>query len=995
MHRSRTPLLFASLATACVGATSPTPPAPAPPPESTVSSPHTIPVASVRVTSGPLLSLVTGTTHQLIAVLLDNEGSQLTGRVVTWSSSAETVASVSATGVLTAVSPGEAQISATSEGTTGHVTVTVILAPVAAVTLSTGEASLVPGEPLQLSATTRDALGHPLALRSIDWSTSAHAVATVTPSGLVTGVGVGVATITATSEGRSSSATMTVLDGGWVTPAGGLVTAAAGDVVLEVPAGALESPTAITVMSVTEPAGSAIVPGTTYEFGPAGTQFHHPVTMWIRYRAGSEPPGSNPLLYRIRQWQSQAWAGLPSRSTTVLTTRTTSVQITSLDRYGIGFQPVPSDAVVARVNPPHVSLMLGQNWRLSSTFLDENGMALPGLEGSWVSSVPTIASVAPDTGGTALVTALSPGLTTVAVSLQTVWFQSVSAGATITVAPISPPPPEPPPPPPPQGPIAVASITLSAEADTLVPAETMQVTSTLRDAHGNELTGRIIVWTSSAPAVASVSGTGLVTAASVGVAQITATSEGKSAHAVLTVAEGGFIGPSGGSVSAVNGDVRLKVPPGALVAGTAIRVSRATGVPTDPRVLLNTAITLSPLSTEFASRAILALRYPGGVASNLVPGLRLGRLVAGTWRPLEAADQADQPVSGALDSLGTYAIMRPEYTLRDLARGTFRVGAAVNPDQLSRPDPRYREVLSTEFNAVVAENVLKFEAIHPGPDSYAFAAADALVAFAEQNGMAVHGHTLLWHEQQPAWITGGTWTRATLLAALKSHVETVVGRYRGRIESWDVANEVVAESGDGTATSNGLRNSFWIQIIGPDVIDSAFAWAARADPNAKLYLNDFAIEDPLNDATKMNRVRALAVRLRDAGIPIHGIGLQGHFGLNAPSRVQLGETVAFFSRAGGGGNPSGFEVRFSELDVRIPDEGPPEDLHKQAAIYYDVVAACRENAWCRGVTTWGFSDKDSWIPAYFPGFGRALPFDANYQPKPAYRAMRGALQGIP
>jgi len=275
---------------------------------------------------------------------------------------------------------------------------------------------------------------------------------------------------------------------------------------------------------------------------------------------------------------------------------------------------------------------------------------------------------------------------------------------------------------------------------------------------------------------------------------------------------------------------------------------------------------------------------------------------------------------------------------------------------------------------VTPGNVMKFGPIHPQPNTYSFAGADTVMGLAAQNGMKVHGHVLIWHNQQPAWIMATTQTRTTLLAALKDHLETGVGRYAGKIASWDVANEVIAD--DGT----GLRKTFWINVIGPDVIDSAFTWARRRDPSAKLYLNDYAVEG-IN--RKSDSLFALAKRLKAAGIPIDGVGLQAHYQLNAPTLNQMSANLARFAA-------EGFDIRYTELDVRLADG--TDGLAAQATIYGNTLTSCRLQARCKALTVWGVTDKWSWIPGWFPGFGRALPFDANYVAKPAYNSLRTVIQ---
>src|SRR5688572_15807771 len=176
-------------------------------------------------------------------------------------------------------------------------------------------------------------------------------------------------------------------------------------------------------------------------------------------------------------------------------------------------------------------------------------------------------------------------------------------------------------------------------------------------------------------------------------------------------------------------------------------------------------------------------------------------------------------------------------TLRDAAddRGLF-VGAAVNMNPF-RNEPIYTQTLGREFNMIVAENSMKFDAIHPAQNTYNFTDADALIAYAEANGMAVRGHTLVWHSQLPGWLTGGNFTRDQTIAIMRDHILTVMGRYRGRILAWDVVNEAVSDNNGQLRT-----DSFWHQRIGPEYIAMAFQFARQADPNAVLYYNDYSAE---------------------------------------------------------------------------------------------------------------------------------------------------------
>lgn len=336
-------------------------------------------------------------------------------------------------------------------------------------------------------------------------------------------------------------------------------------------------------------------------------------------------------------------------------------------------------------------------------------------------------------------------------------------------------------------------------------------------------------------------------------------------------------------------------------------------------------------------------------------------------------------IVAALDSnADTVPVVVQPPALRTLAaRRGFVMGTAVDPNAL-RSDAQYRQQLAVEYNGVTSEWAMKFGAIHPQPTVYNFIDADQLVSFAQSNNMAIHGHTLVWAEALPSWITQGKFTKAQLLQVLKGHITSVMGRYRGKVVSWDVVNEVV----DDTVL---LRSSLWLQVIGPEYIDSAFVWARQADPAAHLYLNETHAEG-LN--AKSQNVLTLVQALRARGIPIDGVGFQAHLTLTPPPPTAA-DVQANFARFAN----AGFDVRVSEMDVRVPDTATSAALDQEAAIYRYVLDAClRLGSRCTGFTSWGFTDKYSWIKKFYPGYGRALPFDAGYQPKPADDSLAARLQ---
>jgi endo-1,4-beta-xylanase len=315
-------------------------------------------------------------------------------------------------------------------------------------------------------------------------------------------------------------------------------------------------------------------------------------------------------------------------------------------------------------------------------------------------------------------------------------------------------------------------------------------------------------------------------------------------------------------------------------------------------------------------------------------------------------------------------------TLRSLAEARgFHVGAAVAVPPF-RNDETYVAVLAREFNMIVAENAFKWSEIHVSPKAYRFNNTDALVKFAEDNGMAIRGHTLVWHNQLPAWLVTGNFTRDQVIEFLHNHIQTVVGRYKGKIGAWDVVNEAVPDSGGGLR-----KDSFWFQKIGPDYIKLAFEFAHEADPDAKLYYNDYSNEDM---GAKSNAIFKLVKGLKEAGVPIDGVGWQMHvengFRIGSANRKNAERLAAL-----------GLEISITELDVRGKAPMSAAALAKQGQAYGDITAFCRAQLNCKAVVLWGFTDKYSWIPGFFKGAGDALIYDADYKPKPGYAAMLKAL----
>jgi endo-1,4-beta-xylanase len=308
-------------------------------------------------------------------------------------------------------------------------------------------------------------------------------------------------------------------------------------------------------------------------------------------------------------------------------------------------------------------------------------------------------------------------------------------------------------------------------------------------------------------------------------------------------------------------------------------------------------------------------------------------------------------------------------------------------------DAAYRHLLGEQCSIVVAENAMKWPAVHPAPDRYTFDEADTLVDFATQRGMQIRGHNLCWHEALPAWFAA-TVTTQNAAQVLTDHIRTVAGRYKGRLRAWDVVNEAVAPK-DGRP--DGLRDSPWLRLLGPGYIDLAFRTARAADPHALLTYNEYGIEyDSPDDAAKRAAVLRLLRTLKAGGTPIDAVGVQSHLSAASPNPLGPG-ILQFVTEAG----TLGLKVFVTELDVnddRVAVDDQKIRDEAVASVYLNYVTAMLTHPALTDVLTWGVSDNHSWLnhsedhKEKHPGRQeRALPFDAAYQPKLAFYGLRAAL----
>lgn len=326
--------------------------------------------------------------------------------------------------------------------------------------------------------------------------------------------------------------------------------------------------------------------------------------------------------------------------------------------------------------------------------------------------------------------------------------------------------------------------------------------------------------------------------------------------------------------------------------------------------------------------------------------------------------------------------------LKDYYNNYFPIGVAVSPQALKRADES--QLIIQQFNSITPENAMKMGPIHPKENEYNWKDADSIVAFAQRHHIKIRGHNLCWHNQVPNWLftdsAGNKVTKNVLLQRLKDHITTVVGRYKGIVYAWDVVNEAVSDKPD-----EYLRNSLWYQICGEEFIAKAFEYAHAADPGALLFYNDYNEISPV----KREKIYRLVKSLRDAGVPVSGIGLQGHWAINEPSAPQLDSTIARFAGLG-------IKVQITELDISVyPKEHTARERQeadnntaftveketKQMQVYkmcFDIFRKYKNVL--SGVTFWNISDRSSWLDN-FPVRGRKdypLLFDKDLKPKKAF-----------
>ena len=345
-----------------------------------------------------------------------------------------------------------------------------------------------------------------------------------------------------------------------------------------------------------------------------------------------------------------------------------------------------------------------------------------------------------------------------------------------------------------------------------------------------------------------------------------------------------------------------------------------------------------------------------------------------------------------------------EPSLKDAVGDKYLMGVALNVNQSSGVDTSSIKLVKQHFNSIVAENCMKCEVIHPEEDRYDFTLADQFVSFGEKNGMAVIGHCLIWHSQLAPWFCvdekGNNVTPEVLKQRMKDHITTIVTRYKERIKGWDVVNEAILEDGS-------YRKSKFYEILGEEFIPLAFQYAHEADPDAELYYNDYAMNMP----GKREGVVKLVSSLKEKGIRIDAVGMQGHMGMDYPDINEFEQSIVAFAG-------TGVKVMVTEWDMSaLPTVKQSANISDTVAYqkmlnpYPETLPDSVSKAWnnrmkqffglfekhadvISRVTAWGVSDSDSWKND-FPVKGRhdyPLLFDRNYQPKPFVKEIMAESQ---
>ncbi|KAK5733371.1 hypothetical protein LTR17_009743 [Elasticomyces elasticus] len=315
-----------------------------------------------------------------------------------------------------------------------------------------------------------------------------------------------------------------------------------------------------------------------------------------------------------------------------------------------------------------------------------------------------------------------------------------------------------------------------------------------------------------------------------------------------------------------------------------------------------------------------------------------------------------------------------------VAAGKLYFGTATETFTLKDAEYATQVSNTADFGQLSPANSMKWQSVQPTQDTFTFAGGDAIADLAEANGQLLRCHTLVWYNQLPTWVSGGGFDNATLIEVMINHITATVTQWKGKCYAWDVVNEAISDNGDGS-----FRSNVFLDTIGEAYIPIAFAAAAAADPDAKLYYNDYSIE---SDSPKATAALNIVKLVQSYGAKIDGIGLQAHFivGSTPSTEAQVANMEAFAAL--------GVEVGITELDIRTDTPVTASAQTQQAADYASTIDACMQVDACVGITLWDWTDKYSWVPGTFAGEGSALPWDEDLQKKEdVYDAMIAAIGG--
>ena len=353
-----------------------------------------------------------------------------------------------------------------------------------------------------------------------------------------------------------------------------------------------------------------------------------------------------------------------------------------------------------------------------------------------------------------------------------------------------------------------------------------------------------------------------------------------------------------------------------------------------------------------------------------------------------------------LARLKALAYLTDNRGLKDYFNNDFKVGVAISTQIFENNDSELLGLIANEFSSITTENALKWEPVHPDENTWNFEVPDHFVLFGQKNNMHIQGHVLVWHSQVPKNLfvdkDGKQISKNELQRRMENHISTLVDRYKGKIHSWDVVNESVT-------AKEGYRNSKWLEIMGPEFMERAFHLAHEADPNCHLIYNDYGMNNP----KRRDFVVELTKKYKKKGIPIHGIGMQGHYNLESPNINEIEKSIEAFAS-------TGLRIHFTELDVDVlPSKGKqtaevstnirynkklnpyveelPLEIEKKLALRYEELFKLflKHSDKIDRVTFWGVSDDYSW-KNNFPIRGRTnypLLFNREHKPKDAYFAV--------